>query len=91
MTLDPNIILAIAAIWTAATGGIGWLITKLWSDRADLQQKMFDMLHLQYGDIAARKELWDRLTASVIDQSRSIEEFRRVVSEMRDDLRRMGK
>jgi hypothetical protein len=91
MTLDPNMLIAIGAVWTALTGGVGWLIAKLWQDRNDLQTKVFEILHLQYGDAMARKELWDKLTASVIDQTRNIEEFRKVVTEMREDLRRMIK
>lgn len=89
MYLDPALLGAIAALFTTATGGLGWLVNKLWADRADAQDKLLEMLRLQFGDATARKDLWDKLTQSVIDQGRVIDSLQKYIADLRDDIRRL--
>lgn len=89
MYLDPALLAAIAALFTTATGGLGWLVNKLWSDRDTAQDKLIEMLRLQFGDATARKDLWDKLTQSVIDQGRVIDGLQKYIADLRDDIRRL--
>lgn len=89
MYLDAVLLSAIGTVFTVITGGLSWLITKLWSDRSEAQEKLVEMLRLQFGDLASRKDLWDKLTQSVIDQGRTIDALQKVLSDLRDDIRRL--
>lgn len=73
-----------------------WLVKVLWTDRNNATDKIVEMLRLQFGDAAARKDLWDKLTQTVAEQARAINdqnktlaEAAKTVADLREDLRRL--
>jgi hypothetical protein len=88
MTLDPTILTAIGVLFTTATGALGWLVKTLWAERADAYAKLVEMLRLQYGDAAQRKQLWDDLSKVVDNQTREIADSKRVINDLVSELRR---
>lgn len=103
MYLDPLLLGAIAAVFGTATTGLGWLVARLWKDRDEAVEKFLEMLRLQFADTESRRDLWAKLTQSVVDQSRAVdtlrqafidnarlvERFERTIDELRSEVRRL--
>jgi hypothetical protein len=93
VTIDPTMQAVFAALFAAATGAIGWLVGKLWTDRADMQGKVFTMLDKQFEDANRRKDLFDNLGKTIDGQTQAVKELRdtftREVLAVRADLQRI--
>jgi polyhydroxyalkanoate synthesis regulator phasin len=76
MTIDATMQAVIAVLFGTATGAIGWLVTKIWTERADMQAKFIQMLEKQFDDAARRKEMFDNLAQTVRELSREVQAFR---------------
>ena len=88
IVIDPGVATAIGAIFTVATGAVGWLVSALWKDRGDLQKQLLDMLTAQFQDNETRRSLADKQN-SVVDALRSrIEDLGRAIDSLRQDLAR---
>lgn len=110
MFIDATLATSIAGGFAAIGGGVGWLVIRLFLDRAEALKgkdqatdRYVEMLRLQFADTAGRKELWDKLTHSVVDNGRTIdslkstfiesaralERFSSELAALRDEVRRL--
>ena len=88
IVIDPGVATAIGGLFTVATGAVGWLVSALWKDRADLQKQLLDMLTAQFQDNETRRALADKQN-STVDQLRSrIEDLGRLIDSLRQDVAR---
>lgn len=100
MTLDGPMLTALGVLFTTATGAVGWLIGKLWTENSELQIKVFTMLEKQYEATGNRKDLFDNLGRTIdgLAQnqirlsdgfSQSIKDLTREVQSMRSDVQKI--
>lgn len=88
MTIDPTMQAVIAVLFSTACGAIGWLITRLWTERSTAQDKLALMLSQQFDMNLQRKDLWSDLEKVVEDNSRETADLKRVITELLAEYRR---
>jgi hypothetical protein len=90
ITLDQGTIYAIGALFTMATGGVGWLVKTLWAERTEAFEKLLAVMQLQFEESTRRRDLWENLGKLVIHNGQEIEDVKRIVGEINLELRRRG-
>lgn len=93
MTIDPTMQAVIAFLFTTATGAVGWLIGKLWTDRNEVHGKLYGMLEKQFDDANRRKDLFDNLGRTIDGNTQATKDLRdtftREVQAVRADIQRI--
>ena len=89
MYISPELQIAIAALFTTLTGGLGWLVRALWTGREDAWKSVVSVTTDFLKEEGARQKLWDDVKAVVDSNTREITDLKRKIEDQTTEIRRL--